>query len=361
MGRRKLFFLYPPALIFKLITDVRNLLYNSGILSSVKFSIPVICVGNITVGGTGKTPLTEYLAELLRGRFRTAVLSRGYKRRSKGFQIVTPDSTAEMAGDEPLQISRKFPDIIVAVDKKRVEGVKTILREYPGTEVIILDDGFQHRKIRPGLSVLLYDFNRPVVKDYLLPYGNLRESRKNIERADAVIVTKSPESLSAASKDAIAGDIRKYNGKLPLVTSISYGKLLPVFKAHGDAGPDLSEIDPRQSGVVLITGIAEPGPLKELIEKHFTEVIYLAFPDHHRFVRKDIDRIQKNADALRSGQKFLITTSKDAVRLSEFINIADHLKKIFYYVPVTVRFHGDDKARFDKLITDYVGKHKGNG
>ncbi|MGB8490686.1 MAG: tetraacyldisaccharide 4'-kinase [Bacteroidales bacterium] len=357
MGRRKFFFLYPPALIYKIITDVRNLLYDKGILPSRRFSIPIICVGNITVGGTGKTPLTEYLAGLLSGRFRTAVLSRGYKRRSAGFRIVTPDSTAEMAGDEPLQISRKFPDIIVAVDKNRVEGVKTILREYPETEVIILDDGFQHRKIEPGLSILLYDFNRPVVKDHLLPYGNLRESRINIKRADVVIVTKSPESLSAASKDAIAGDIRKYNGQLPLFTSISYGNLLPVFKGQGETGPGLSDIDSRQSGAVLITGIAAPEPLKELVEKHFNEVIHLAFPDHHWFVQKDIERIQKSADALSSEKKFLITTSKDAVRLSEFINI-DPLKKIFYYVPVTVRFPDDDKARFDKLIIEYAGKHK---
>ena len=183
MANRRSLFLYPLSILYRIVTDIRNILYDTGILHSEQFDIPVICVGNITVGGTGKTPHAEYLISLLRNDFKVALLSRGYKRRSKGFRIASQSSTSLEIGDEPLQIFNKFPDILVAVDSDRVNGIKTIMKEQPATDLIILDDGFQHRSVKPGLSILLTDYSRVLTRDYLLPFGNLRENRHNRKRA----------------------------------------------------------------------------------------------------------------------------------------------------------------------------------
>jgi tetraacyldisaccharide 4'-kinase len=209
MGKRRSLFLYPPALIYSLITAFRNYLYNSGLLDSTEFRVPVICVGNITVGGTGKTPHVEYLVELLRKDYRIAVLSRGYRRRSSGFQIASPNSHTSDIGDEPLQIALKFPDIVVAVDNNRVNGIKNLLDHNPDIDVVILDDGFQHRKIKPGISILLSDFNQPMHDDFILPYGNLRESIENTQRADIVIITKVPHDIRSEEMQKIAGNLNK--------------------------------------------------------------------------------------------------------------------------------------------------------
>src|SRR5664280_2788811 len=186
MNHKRNIFLYPFSLIYGLITGFRNFLYDSGILQSKEFNVPVICVGNITVGGTGKTPLTEYLAGLLKEYFKVATLSRGYKRKTNGFRVAGSSSTVNDIGDEPLQILRNHPDVLVTVDTNRVSGVKRILLEHPDTDVIILDDAFQHRRITPGFSILLSDFNRPIISDYMLPYGNLREDKSNMRRADII-------------------------------------------------------------------------------------------------------------------------------------------------------------------------------
>ncbi|MDP4222860.1 MAG: tetraacyldisaccharide 4'-kinase, partial [Bacteroidota bacterium] len=203
MGHRKYFILYPFSLIYRIITDIRNFLFDSRILHSHEFSIPIISVGNITVGGTGKTPHVEYLVELLRNKYKVAVLSRGYKRRSKDFRIIGRDSSVWDAGDEPLQIAKKFPDVLVAVDRDRVHGTEKILNDFPGTGVIILDDAYQHRRIKPGLSILLTDFNRPLTRDHLLPYGRLRENKSNRKRADIIMISKIPPDIPEFHLDAV--------------------------------------------------------------------------------------------------------------------------------------------------------------
>ena len=360
MGNSKNIFLYPFSLIYGLITGIRNFMYNTGVLKSVEFSIPVICVGNITIGGTGKTPHTEYLAGLLRGIFRVATLSRGYKRKTRDFRIASLSSQVSSVGDEPLQIFRKFPDVLVTVDRNRVNGVNRILEADPETEVIIMDDGFQHRSITPGLSILLSDFERLIVRDHMLPYGSLRESKRNMRRADIILITKSPENITPIQRRLIVKEIDKAPYQNLYFTSLTYKAPLPVFdsKDPEETHSDLSQC--AGCGIVLITGIANPLPLKEYLQKTSGEVIHLSFPDHYNFNEKDISGITKAYKYLKSPTKYLFTTEKDAVRFREFTNIAEPIRSAFFYIPVGIHFLNDDKEEFDNMIVDYVRKNKRN-
>ncbi|MCJ7449208.1 MAG: tetraacyldisaccharide 4'-kinase [Bacteroidales bacterium] len=358
MRTRRSIFLYPFSLIYGLITAVRNFLYNAGILQSHKFRLPVICIGNLTVGGTGKTPHTEYLAGMLRKNFNVAILSRGYKRKSHGFKIAALNSPVTDIGDEPMHICRKYPDITVAVDRNRVHGVNKLLKEKPGTNVIILDDGFQHRRIIPGLTILLSDFERPMAKDHLLPYGNLRESIKNIKRADIIIITKSPSDISSVQQELISGEVNKAPWQNLYFTSVIYKDPTPVFDDI-NAEPDVFSLSQREeSGIVLVTGIANPDPLLDYLQKSFREIIHLSFGDHHQFTLKDIEKIQSAWTTLKTSRRYVFTTEKDAVRLREFTNIAGPVRSAFYFIPIVIHFLNDDKDKFDNLIVEYVRKNK---
>jgi tetraacyldisaccharide 4'-kinase len=351
--------LYPVSLIYGLITSLRNFLYDHGILSSAVFPVPLICVGNITVGGTGKTPHTEYLVDLLGKNFKVATLSRGYKRKTNDFRIASLDTTVSEIGDEPMQIFRKFPKTLVTVDKKRVDGVRRILDIASDTEVIILDDAFQHRSLTPGLSILLSDFERPITKDHMLPYGNLREYKSNMRRADIILITKCPKNLNAIQRRLIVKEIGKAPYQNLYFTSLSYKAPLPVFNNEKEESYfDLTKC--TGCGIVLITGIANPKPLKEYLQKFFGEITELIYPDHYTYKDKDIAAITDAFNALRSPSRFLMTTEKDAVRLREFTNIEEHVRSVMFYVPVGITFLNDDKEEFDKLIIDYVRKNKQN-
>jgi len=358
-GSRSIF-LYPFSALYCFITGIRNFFYDSGMLRSHEFSIPIICVGNLAVGGTGKTPHTEYLADLLRRDFNVAVLSRGYKRKSSGFRFAGPGSTAGDIGDEPLQMYRKFTDITVAVDSNRVRGVKTILKEHPGTGVIILDDGFQHRSIKPGYSILLSDFSRPMIKDHMLPYGNLRESIHNMNRADIILITKSPENISPIQRRIMVKEINKRPYQNLYFTSIKYKNPAPVFDGPEPCGNIPEEAGSEETGIVLVTGIANPKPLSDYLGKRYGEIIHLPFGDHHQFTLKDIRKITDAWTSLNSKKKYVLTTEKDAVRLREFTNIAEPIRSAFYYIPVGISFLNDDREEFDNMITDYVRKNKRN-
>jgi len=360
MLKHRSIFLYPFSLVYGLITAVRNILYDSGILKSAEFSIPVICVGNLAVGGTGKTPHTEYLADLLRKEFRVAVLSRGYRRRSKGFLIASGSPKVEDTGDEPLQMYRKYPDITIAVDRNRKNGIAMIMKEKPETSVIILDDGFQHRRVNPGYSILLSGYDRLFINDHLLPYGNLRESKKNIRRADIILITKSPESLQAIQRRITVKEIKKYPYQNLFFTSITYGTPHPVFESGNTDDRIFSGDHINGTGILLLTGIADPQPLAEYIRERAGEVVVLSFSDHHRFRDKDLVKITNAWNSIKSKNKFLITTEKDAVRLREFGNIAESVRSASYYIPVGIHFLNDDQAEFDNLIVDYVRKNKRN-
>ena len=360
MGGRRSIFLYPFSVLYCLVTGIRNFLYNSGILKSHEFSIPVICVGNLAVGGTGKTPHTEYLADLLRKDFNVAILSRGYKRKSSGFRFADPDCTAKDIGDEPLQMYRKYPDITVAVDSNRVRGVKTILRERPGTGVIILDDGFQHRRIIPGYSILLSDFERLMIRDHMLPYGNLRESVHNMIRADIILITKSPEDISPIQRRILVKEINKCPYQNLYFTSFSYKKPVNVFNNENPDNDFLVETGSENRGMVLVTGIANPRPLSVYLAKYFGEIVQLTFGDHHEFTLKNIQKVTDEWTSLKSEKKYILTTEKDAVRLREFTNIAEQIRSVFYYIPVGISFLNDDRDEFDNMIVDYVRKNKRN-
>lgn len=361
MGSRRSIFLYPLSLLYGLITGFRNFLYNAEILKSHTFPMPVICVGNLTAGGTGKTPLTEYLVNLLREDFDVVVLSRGYKRKTRGFLFAGENSRSEDIGDEPLQIARKFPGITVAVDRKRVHGVREILDKKPDSGVIILDDAFQHRSITPGYSILLSDFDRLMIHDQMLPYGNLRESIANMKRADIIMITKSPETITPVQRRLIVKEIQKAPYQELLFTSTTYKTPLPVFddvKAEKDIFRRRRKENPP--GIVLVTGIANAKPLTGYLKKLTGEMISLPFGDHHRFSNSDFEKIMDAWESLKSSRKYLITTEKDAVRIREFTNIAEAIRKAFYYIPVGIKFLNDNQEEFDNLIIEYVRKNKRN-
>jgi tetraacyldisaccharide 4'-kinase len=352
--------LYPLSLIYGLITGLRNFLYDSGIISSVSFPVPIICVGNITVGGTGKTPHTEYLLALLQKDFKVAVLSRGYKRKTRDLRIASGSSEVSEIGDEPLQIYRKFPEVLVAVERNRVVGVRKILEMAPETDVIILDDGFQHRRLTPGFSILLSDFDRPFMRDYLLPFGNLRENKSNMRRADIILITKCAKNLNAIQRRLIVKEVGKAAYQNLYFTSFSYQAPLPVFVSKDSDATHLDLAKCTGSGIVLITGVANPKPLKEYLLKFFSEMTELTYPDHYAFREKDITDIEMAFNNLRSVSKYLITTEKDAVRLREFTDIEESVRSALYYIPVGIHFLNDDKDEFDNLVVDYVRKNRRN-
>ncbi len=360
MQKRRSIFLYPFSLIYGIITGIRNFLYDSEILKSHEFSVPVICVGNLAAGGTGKTPHAEYLIDLLKKEFRVALLSRGYRRKTSGFLLAGKESKVEDIGDEPLQMLRKFPDITIAVDRKRVNGVREILREKPDTNVIILDDGFQHRSITPGYSILLSDYARLMINDYMLPFGNLRESIRNMRRADIILITKSPETISAIQRRIVVKQISKAPYQNLYFTSIVYKKPVPLFEGTIPEDDILSAAAIRETGILLVTGIANPEPLADYLRNKTAEMICMSFSDHHGFSSRDIERMKETWDSLKSHRKYLLTTEKDAVRLREFTNIAEPFRSAFYYIPVGIYFLNDDQKEFDNLIIDYVRKNKRN-
>jgi tetraacyldisaccharide 4'-kinase len=360
VGSDRNILLYPFSLIYGAVTGIRNFMYNTGILPHHEFRLPVICVGNITIGGTGKTPHTEYLIGLLSQNFHVATLSRGYMRKSTGFRIASSSDDVSEIGDEPMQIHIKYPEITVAVDRNRVNGVYSILKEKPETEVIVMDDGFQHRSITPGFTILLTDFSRLMINDHLLPYGRLRESAGNMSRADIILVTKSPENISPIQRRIIVKEINKAAYQNLYFTSFEYQDPLPVFTQQICRKLSLAGQKKEKAGIVLVTGISNPLPLKDYLEGYFKEIVHLSFPDHHKFTEKDIVKVSSAFYNLEAAEKFIITTEKDAVRLREFTNIAELIRSSAYYIPVGIIFLNDDKDEFDNQIIDYVRKNKRN-
>jgi tetraacyldisaccharide 4'-kinase len=314
-------------------------------------------VGNLSAGGSGKTPHTEYLAGLLGSRFRIAILSRGYKRKSHGFKIASADSTVADVGDEPIQMCRKFPDIIVAVDRNRKHGIDSILNSRPETEVIILDDGFQHRRIKPGLSIILSDFHQLFTDDHLLPYGNLRESIKNIKRADIIIITKSPSDMSADQQKRIYEEVIKVPHQKLFFTTVSYDAPEPLFGEINWEHELPASLNYEESGIVLVTGIVNPQPLKEYLSRYNCGIIHLRFSDHHQYTSGDIEKIRSAWNSLKTKRRFVFTTGKDAAGLREFVNIAEPLRSAFFYIPIRIDFLNNAGDEFDNIITEYARKN----
>lgn len=338
------FLLFPLAILYDVITSIRNFLFDVGILKSTKFNLPVIVVGNLSVGGTGKTPQIEYLARLLKETFKTAILSRGYKRKSKGFLLIDNSHTVDETGDEPMQYFKKFNNISVAVDANRVEGISKLI-DKKSPEVVLLDDAYQHRKVQGSLYILLTKYNDLFVDDYLLPTGNLRESRRGAKRAAIILVTKCPKNLTEDEQNYIKSRLKKYQAKV-FFTSISYADTLV-----GNQNIIVSQLHDFE--VLLVTGIANPKPLLEFLDTEKVNYQHLEFPDHHHFSESDINNIKSSFDGISSTKKIILTTEKDATRLSDKINN-------LYYLPIQTAFLNDDEQQqFNSVIQSHVLSFQG--
>ncbi|WP_114940050.1 tetraacyldisaccharide 4'-kinase [Mucilaginibacter endophyticus] len=340
--------LIPFSLIYGLIVGIRNWCYNRGIFKSIGFDMPVIVVGNLDVGGAGKSPMTEYLIRLLKNSYKIATLSRGYGRTTKGFLMATAESKASDIGDEPAQFKHKFPDIDVAVCEKRVSGVEQLKDNH---DVIILDDAYQHRALDPGMSILLFDYSRVNEPHFLLPAGNLRESFGGRKRADVIIISKCPASLTDLDQGRVIKRIKPYPHQSLFFTNINY---LPAQTLDGvtvNNGID------NQTTVFLLTGIANPKPLLAHLKKQTQLVIHHNYPDHHRFSLKNISKLADDFSACSSQKKVIITTEKDAQRLGEQ-DLLPMVKKLPVWVlPIGISFLNNGQQQFDELIQTYVRQY----
>jgi tetraacyldisaccharide 4'-kinase len=338
--------------------NFRNTLFNLNILRSKEFDVPVISVGNITVGGTGKTPHTEHLIALLSRKFDVAVLSRGYKRKSRGFQVVESSSTVKQVGDEPKQIKVKFPSVMVAVDEKRVRGIEKILElSERRPDIIILDDAFQHRYVTPSINILLIDFSRMITEDDLLPLGRLREPASNRDRANIIIVTKCPREIKPIDERIITKDLHIWPYQDLYFSRIKYGSLAPVFpeKVTGEKFC----ID-QDTGILLLTGIANPQPLRDKLLKMTKSVVSASYADHYQFVLKDMEAIAMQFESMTATKKIIVTTEKDTFRMQEIENLPEIIGANLYYIPIEIRFINQTENEFDKKILKYVGENKSN-
>lgn len=318
--------LWPLSVLYGIGVSIRNRLFNLGILKTQEFDIPIICVGNITVGGTGKTPHTESLINELKNDYRVACLSRGYKRKTSGFVLATANSTANDIGDEPMQIKAKFPEITVAVDANRVRGIKKLMQLPEKPEVIILDDGFQHRYVKADINIMLIDYNRPIYEDHLLPLGRLRESIHAKDRANYIIVTKCPQNISPIEKRIILKHLNLKAYQQLLFSSMKYGETRSL-----DGNRHYS-VTPKTS-ILCVTGIAQPTPYLEHLQQMTDQVKHIAFPDHHNYNETDIKHILQEYEKIDTSDKCIFTTEKDAVRLT-LCDIPEEIRQQIFYYPI---------------------------
>lgn len=344
---------FPLSLIYGIILSLRNKLYDISILRSHEFDIPVISVGNLSVGGTGKTPHIEYLIRLLKPEFYIAALSRGYGRKTKGFKIADTQSIASEIGDEPLQFKRKFNNIHIAVDAKRVNGILQLKKNYPSIQCILLDDAFQHRSVLPGLSVLLTDYSKLYVNDFVVPTGTLREFRSGATRADIIIVTKCPTILLPIERKRIVSELKPLPHQRVYFSFIRYGNFLPISSA--EENPFTKEFYfERNYSILLLTGIANTSPLDYFLKDKVKNLESLKFPDHHQFTLKDIEQVKKIFNNIAASNKIVLTTEKDAMRLRG-PEYSEALKDLpVFYLPIEIDFHEKDKEQFNEQIVHYV-------
>lgn len=344
--------LYPISFIYGLATYLRNKLYDFELLQSVEFKIPVISVGNLNVGGVGKTPHVEYLIRLL-SAYKIATLSRGYKRTTKGFIQANENSTINDIGDEPLQYKTKFDNIIVAVDEKRVRGIQTIKSTLPDTDIIILDDAYQHRAVKPGINILVTDFSRLYINDHLLPSGRLREWSRGSSRADIIIVSKTPNILSPLDRRRIKEDLNPKPYQEIFFSYTKYSHLVPYTK-NAQEILQLTSSNQNNCSILLITGIAKPAPLFYHLKDLYNIVEHIKYPDHHNFNTEDIENVKAAFANLFGNNKLIISTEKDIMRLS-LPEIKEQIEELpIFYLPIEVCFHGNDKEEFDNKILKYV-------
>jgi tetraacyldisaccharide 4'-kinase len=344
--------LLPLSFCYGLLMMVRNWMFNTGILKSAVFDVPVISIGNLSAGGTGKTPHTEYLIRLLKDRFFVATLSRGYGRDSTGYILASRRSNYKYIGDEPMQVVRKFPEIKVAVDTRRERGINALLKKFPSLNVILLDDAFQHRRIKPGLSILLTDYLHLYTEDHVIPSGMLREFRCGAKRADVIVVTKTPKVFSPITRRRIIDELKPKPHQQVFFSYIRHHEPVAAFD-----WPD--PFQQRYSYILLFSGIAYDDPLREHLERKCTELVRMKFNDHHPFSEEDLRAVKDKFENLPSQKKVIVTTEKDLMRIRtpELSQILRGLP--IFYIPIDTEFHGTDKEQFDKTVVEYVAKNSG--
>ena len=338
--------LLPISLLYHIVLSIRHKLYDWRILKSLRFEYPIIGVGNLNLGGTGKTPTVEYLIRLLKDNYRVATLSRGYGRKTKGFNLANSQSTYETVGDEPMQYFKKFPEIRVAVDEDRIEGVEKLLSCQFHPELILLDDAFQHRRIKAGLNILLTEYQHLYCDDFLFPAGTLRDIRSAAKRADIIVVSKSPKELDQSDKQQIIRRLKPTERQKVFFSSLEYAALKPLNEAAGQASAENAD------SVLAFCGIAHPEPFVEEMRKRYKTVDFLPFGDHHAYTENDIKAILKRFASLDGVNKIIVTTEKDAARLTNSPYLCQFECAPLYDLPVTVRFHEEEK--FNEEILTYV-------
>lgn len=347
--------IFPIACLYGLAVGIRNKLFDWKILPSKRFTIPVISVGNLSAGGTGKTPHTEYLVALLKNNFKVAILSRGYRRKTRGFILVSPEHKQVDIGDEPMQYLKKFPDVVLAVDEDRKRGITKIMAEKPETQVILLDDAFQHRYVKPGKSIILTDYHHLYVHDYLLPTGMLREWATGASRADFIIVTKTPKVFSPITRRNLVKELKPKKHQRLFYSYVAYDVPVPLNLCSNQ-----KPAAAKYNYIIMVAGVANSYPFQEYLRGLCNELIVIDFHDHHQYTAEDLEKISREYQAIISKDKVIFTTEKDATRLDreEFSTYLDVLP--VYYIPIRIKFHDCDEVRFDKLILDYVQKSIGS-
>jgi len=352
--------LLPFSILYGIGTSVRNWLYDKGFIPIREKPVALISVGNLTVGGTGKTPHAEFIISELQLLFRVAMLSRGYNRRTRGFVLADSHSDSHQIGDEPFQVYQKFRNVPVAVCENRSEGIDKLLQLYPKLDVVILDDAFQHRKIRAGLSVLLTDYNRLHTRDHILPGGNLRESARGCKRADIIIVTKCPLDIKPIDMRVIEHEVRPGIFHEIFFSAYEYDEPLPLFIKYADEHWLFKKIKKREAGILLITGIVSPRMIHEHLSQFTSDIKSLNFNDHHEFTKKDISFIEKKFLEMKNPEKLILVTEKDAARLIKNKDIPNSLKYHIFVLPIRVKILNNKETSLIKKITDYVAENSGN-
>lgn len=336
------FFLIPFSLLYGLLVGLRNKAFDLGVLKSKSFSLPIISVGNLSVGGSGKTPHVEYLLRLLNDSKSLGVLSRGYGRKTRGFKWVGAEDSPKEVGDEPLQYAQKFQSVKVAVQEDRVQGVKTLLKE--SLEVIVLDDAYQHRWVKPGLNILLTTYSNLYINDSLLPLGKLRESSSEAKRADIIVVSKSPKVFLPLDKHRLMEQIAPLSNQTLCFSYLDYSAPKALFSNK--------DVRLEEQEILLLTGIANAEPMIDYLVGKVSVVSHMKFKDHHNYSKKDVRKILREWEGIKSSKKLLLTTEKDAIRLREYV--LEFSGVSIAYLPVEVRFH--DETVFNELVLEYVNK-----
>jgi tetraacyldisaccharide 4'-kinase len=346
--------LLPFSLFYGIVIGIRNWLFNTDIIKSTSFNIPIISIGNLAVGGTGKTPHTEFILSFLQAGWKSAMLSRGYKRKTKGFYLADENATSQILGDEPFQIHQKFSKVTVAVDEKRVHGVQKLRELIPDLQLVVLDDAFQHRYIQAGLSILLTDFSNRYSSDCLLPYGRLRESKRGSKRADIIVVTKCPLDLKPIDMRLIEMELKPEANQSVFFSGYVYDEVIPVFPESGPENWNLQKITDSEAAVLLVAGIVSPEPIVEYLSTYTKDIKTLFFGDHYAFQPKDFSLIQNEFDSIAATEKMLLVTEKDAARLVSNPNFPESLKSRTFALPIRVEILHDQETLFIQKIKSYV-------